>query len=185
MGDRVASSFDRAVQVSLDGVKPDDLPDKLNKYLADAHAIEAQSLQLLDRAPALAGAPALATAYEEHHAESEQHQQLIAARLRARGGSPSRLKDAALRLGALNWGGFFGAQPDTPAKLAAFSYAFEHLEIAGYELLARVAGRAEDRETVELAQRILPQERAAAERIRSLFERALAATVQERDLAVR
>jgi ferritin-like metal-binding protein YciE len=185
MGDRIAGNFDRAVQVSLDGVKPEDLQDKLNKYLADAHAIEAQSLQLLDRAPALAGASELAAAYEEHHAESEQQQRVIAGRLKARAASPSRLKDAALRLGALNWGGFFGAQPDSPAKLAAFAYAFEHLEIAAYELLARVASRAEDRETVELAERILPQERAAAGRIRSLFEEALAATLHERGLAAR
>ena len=38
--------------------------------------------------------------------------------LSERGESPSSVKDAALRLGALNWGAFFGAQPDTPAKLA-------------------------------------------------------------------
>ena len=31
------------------------------------------------------------------------------------------------------------AHPDTPGKLAAFVYAFEHLEIGGYEQLARVA----------------------------------------------
>ena len=38
----------------------------------------------------------------------------------------------------------FGAQPDTPAKLAGFAYAFEHLEIGAYELLRRVAQRAGD-----------------------------------------
>ena len=32
--------------------------------------------------------------------------------------------------GCLNLGAFFSAQPDTPAKLAGFAFAFAHLEIA-------------------------------------------------------
>ena len=47
-----------------------------------------------------------------------------------------------MRLGALNWNTFFRAHPDTPGKLAAFAYAFEHLEIGGHEQLKRVALRA-------------------------------------------
>jgi ferritin-like metal-binding protein YciE len=183
MGDRLAGSFDRAAQASLANKGPDEVQDQLNKYLSDAHALEGQSVQLLARGPSLAGAPELATAYEEHRAQSEEHQRLVASRLEARGASPSKLKDSALRLGALNWGGFFAAQPDTPAKLAAFAYAFEHLEMAAYELLARVAARAGDQETMRMAERILAEEDAAAERIRSLFNEALDATMHERGLA--
>src|SRR5204862_91276 len=79
--------------------------------------------------------------------------------------SPRALKDAALKLGGLNWGGFFAAQRDTPAKLAAFAYAFEHLEIGAYELLRRVAERDGDAETAAMAETILAQERAAAEKV--------------------
>ena len=93
------------------------------------------------------------------------------------GGSPSRLKDAALRLGALNWGMFFWAQPDTPAKLAGFSYAFEHLEIAAYELLRRVAQRAGDSQTESVADTILGDERAAAEKVFAAFDNALDASL--------
>jgi ferritin-like metal-binding protein YciE len=99
--------------------------------------------------------------------------------LRARGGSPSAIKDAALRLGALNLGTFLKAQTDTPAKLAAFAYAFEHLEIAAYELLKRVANRTDDEETVSVADEILFDERAAAARVHSLFDQALEASLQE------
>jgi ferritin-like metal-binding protein YciE len=84
-----------------------------------------------------------------------------------------------LRLGALNWGTFFQAQPDTPAKLAAFAFAFEHLEIAGYELLRRVAIRAGDTETEQVASLILTEEHAAAHLIRSLFDQALDASLHE------
>jgi hypothetical protein len=71
------------------------------KYLADARAIEAQALQLLEKSPKLAGASELASAYEEHREETEVHQRLIAAGLDARGSEHSRLKDAALRWGAV------------------------------------------------------------------------------------
>ncbi len=177
MGDRLAAFFDRAVEVSVQGLTDEELQEQLNKYLADAHAIEAQALQLLDKGPQIAGARELAAAYEEHHTETEEHQRLVAARLEARGASPSKLKDAALALGALNWGAFFQAQPDTPAKLAGFSHAFEHLEIGAYEMLRCVARRAGDAETEQVATRILGEERAAAEKIHSLFDEALDASL--------
>jgi ferritin-like metal-binding protein YciE len=185
MAQRLAESFDRAAEASLREVFHNELDEQLVKYLADAHAIEAQAAGLLEKGPKLAHAEELAEAYEEHLDETLQHQQLVRARLEARGGSPSKLKDAALSLGALNWGGFFAAQPDTPAKLAGFSYAFEHLEIAAYELLRRVARQAEDADTDAAAEQILAQERAAAERIRSLFGQALDASLQAQDVTVR
>jgi ferritin-like metal-binding protein YciE len=147
MAERLAGFFDRAVEVSLREKDADDLQEEVNKYLTDAHAIEIQAIQLLEKSSKLAGSSQLASAYEEHLEETRVHQRLITGRLEARGASPSRIKDAALGLGALNWAAFFASQPDTPAKLAGFSYAFEHLEIAAYELLSRAARRAGDTET--------------------------------------
>lgn len=106
------------------------------------------------------------------------HQELIGSRLRAHGAGPSRFKDTALRAGALNWAAFFGGQPDTPGKLAAFAYAFEHLEIAGYEQLRIVARRAADAETARTVERILGEERAAADRLAADFERAAGAALR-------
>jgi ferritin-like metal-binding protein YciE len=83
-----------------------------------------------------------------------------------------------MRLGALNWGSFFAAQPDTPAKLAGFAFAFEHLEIAGYEQLRRVAERVGDEDTVRAADSILPEERAAAETLQGEFDRAVEGSLQ-------
>ena len=179
MAGRLAAMWDVAVEASLREKDADDLGEELGSYLTDAHAIEAQAIQLLSKSPDLAGTPELERVYAEHLEETRAQQSLVEQRLQARGESPSRFKDAALRLGALNWGGFFAAQPDTPAKLAGFAYAFEHLEIGGYEQLLRVAERAGDTETAAAAGRILDEERVAAERIHEGFGPALEASLQD------
>jgi ferritin-like metal-binding protein YciE len=178
MAERLEASLDGSVEASLAQHPRDDLGKLVDKYLADAHAIEAQAEQLLSKAPSIGGDDAeLTRLYEEHLDETREHKRLVEARLEARGSSPSRLQDAAMRLGALNWGGFFAAQPDTPGKLLAFAYAFEHLEIGGYEHLKRVAARADDGSTVALAERILGEERAAAERFAANWDRAAEASL--------
>ena len=111
--------------------------------------------------------------------ESRDHSALVERRLKAHDAGPSAVKDAAMRLGGLNWSAFFQAHPDTSGKLAAFAYAFEHLEIAGYELLARVASRTGDEHTRDACNEILMQERAAAGAIAGTFERAADASLAE------
>jgi ferritin-like metal-binding protein YciE len=165
MAGRVAAGFDEAVEQALREVDPDDLDEQLNSYLSDIHALEGQSKQLLEKSKEMDVPPALAEAFTHHLEETEGHLEKVERRLDDRGASPSAVKDAMLKLGALNWGAFFAAQPDTPAKLAGFSYAVENLEIAAYELLKRVAQRASDEETVALADSILTEERNAAQQV--------------------
>jgi ferritin-like metal-binding protein YciE len=178
MAERLAAAFDLAVDASLRELEPDDLREQLRKYLADAHAIEAQAIQLLEQAPESAGDPELAAAYRKHLEETRWHQRLVEQRLDALGGDPSSLKDSAMRAGALSWGTFFETHPDTPGKLAAFAYAFEHLEIAAYEELKRVAEKVGDTDTVRVADEILSQERAAAATLAASFDRAASAALQ-------
>jgi ferritin-like metal-binding protein YciE len=175
MAERLAACFDEAVAASL-GDR--DIEDQLVNYLADAHAIENQAIELLDKGPQISGLPELARVFSEHLVETRDQQARVEALLEAHDGTPSRLKDAALRVGGLNMGGFFAAQPDTPAKLAGFAFAFEHLEIAGYEELKRVADRAGDAETVATAEGIIGEERQAAESIRAQFEPAVDASLE-------
>src|SRR3954447_9914590 len=173
MSRRLGESWDATVIESL----ADNDRGTIDKYLADAHAIEKQAIQLLERGPKIAGDSRLASLLAEHLAETRRHEDVVEARLKAHDSSPSAIKDAALRLGALNWGAFFQAQPDTPAKLAAFAYAFEHLEIGGYEQLTRVAEREGDAETVSAAQGILVEERAPAEKLYGTFAEGLDASL--------
>jgi ferritin-like metal-binding protein YciE len=173
MSERLAGTYDSVVEASLAEVGADDVNEQLNKYLADAHAIEAQAVELLERAAGEADDAELAGLYRAHLVETRAQQQKIEERLSSRGARPSALKDAALRLGGLNWSMFFEAHPDTPGKLVAFAYAFEHLEISGYEQLKRVAQRAGDAEAVRVCGVILEQERAAAQKLASAFDRAV------------
>jgi ferritin-like metal-binding protein YciE len=179
MGERLAGRFDAAVDASLREKDADAIGEELVRYLTDAHAIEQQAVQLLESGPEIARVEELAHVMREHLEETRDQIRLVEERLEARGASASLLEDAAMRFGGVNLGGFFGAQPDTPAKLAGFAYAFEHLEVAGYELLARVAERAGDAETAAVAKRIAAQERAAAERVAATWDAAVDATLAD------
>ena len=173
MADRLAAHWDNAVEASLQAKDADDIGTELVKYLRDAHALEAQSLTLLESGPKIAGNDALAAVLEQHLEQTREHQRLIDERIAAHDARPSRFHAAGMRLMAMNLGGFFKAQPDTPPKLAGFAYAFEALEVAAYELLTRVARRAGDAETVALAQRIAAEERNAAEQVAGTWDAAM------------
>jgi ferritin-like metal-binding protein YciE len=177
MGRRLEAAFDATAAASLAAGRTHDPGSALDDYLADAHALEQQAIVLLEKAREIGGEPQLERAYAEHLRETRAHAEALEQRLAARGAGRSRLKDAAMRLGALNWGLFLRAQPETPGKLVAFAYAFEHLEIAGYEQLRRVAETAGDGAAVALAQRILREERAAAATIATRFDAAVDASL--------
>jgi ferritin-like metal-binding protein YciE len=177
MATRLADIFDETVRASIAGLDPGQLQERLVSYLADAHALEQQSIGLLQRAVDVAGASVLEASYRAHLEESRGHRQAIEKRLEALDAGPSAVKDAAMRLGAMNWATFFKAHPDTPGKVAAFAYAFEHLEMAGYEQLLRVAELVGDDDTVTLAQTILAEERAAAAGIAAEWDTAARASL--------
>src|SRR3954453_20005288 len=173
MADRLAPGWDDAVEASLQAKDAEDIETELVKYLRDAHALEAQAMQMLEAGPKIAEHDRLAQVFAEHLEQTREHQRLVDERLAALGGGPSRFQAGMMRFQALNLGGFFKAQPDTPPNLAGFVYAFEARETAAYELLTRVARRAGDEQTAEMAQRIAGEERAAAERVASTWDTAM------------
>ena len=132
MAERLEDNFDLVVEASLRDLDPDDIGNQLDKYIADAHALENQSVALLQGGQRIAGDP-----------PSRSSSRIIWPRPAGTSGdsrsasrSPRRLalaaRDAALYASGLGAGGFFAAQPDTPGKLAGFAFAFEHIEAAGY-----------------------------------------------------
>src|SRR3954453_15087713 len=155
----------------------------LVEYLTDVHAMEVQALAQMRAAPKLAGDPQLAEAFEEHRVETEQHETLIRDRLEAPDASPSRLEDL---LGAVSGKGFVlfaRSQTDTPGKLVTHAFSYEHMELAAYELLARVAEKAGDNEPAEVARVIRDEENAMAIRLSENWDRAVDASLQDKDPA--
>src|SRR3954452_21585129 len=150
---------------------PSDLQEQLVKHLTDCHSIEVQALVQMKAAPKLAGDDDLATIYEEHEKETEEHKRLVEERLEALGASRSLLKDVAGGVTAVPFVLFAKFQPDTPGKLATHALSYEHMEHAAYELLQLLAERAGDSETAAVARRIADQELAMAERIEASFDR--------------
>ncbi|HET7128524.1 MAG TPA: DUF892 family protein [Gaiellaceae bacterium] len=172
MMETLEANVEAAVNAALEAHPRDELPTLVKKYLADAHAIEEQAIGLLERAPKLVDDKELEAVFDDHLSETREHAELVQSRLTALDGDSSSFKDAAMRLGALNWGAFFQGHPDTPGKLVAFAYAFEHLEIGGYEQLKRVAIAAGDDETARLVDTILREERNAARLLAQTFDKA-------------
>jgi ferritin-like metal-binding protein YciE len=176
MAERLASLFEVTVEASLREVADDELGAHLDRYLKDAHALEQQAEQLFTIAPKLIDDGGLAGIFAAHLIQTRDHLRRVGDRLGARGTSPSRVKDLALRTGALNVAVFFAAQPDTTVKLSGFAYAFENLEVAVYGLLRLVAERASDPETATMAAEISAEEIATAELIGGTWKR----TIDER-----
>jgi ferritin-like metal-binding protein YciE len=176
---RLERGFDAAEAVSHRNTSPRDLPDHVRKHLIEMHAIESQSIKLLEKGVSLASERGLGSIFARHLDETRAQIESIEQRLHSMGASRSMLEDALLKLGGLSWGAFFQAQSDTLAKLAAFAYAVEHLEMGGYELLRRAARRAGDVETDTLCQRLLAEERSMADRLADSFGLFVQATLQE------
>ena len=174
MGLRLHQCFPDAVAASTEGAPRAELEDRVPTYLADAHALAGQGQSLLDRALRQAGDDPPAGALRPAREAVARHLTALEQRLDELGGSPSMLKDAALRLGALSWTGFFRAQPDTPPRFSAFIYAVLHLQVAGYEELAEVARLSRDDDTLDLGVRLAEENRSVAGTLFAALDEAVA-----------
>jgi ferritin-like metal-binding protein YciE len=150
----------------------DDIREQIVKYLTDVHSTEENAASQLRTGAEAVQDERLAQVLREHLGETEEHERLVRARLEALDASPSKLKDVAQKGVAAVGGALSGAAPDTTGKVAIQAFATEHLEIASYRSLRAVAQQAGDVETVTMAERILTQEQAAAQKLDDLLEQA-------------
>jgi ferritin-like metal-binding protein YciE len=90
-------------------------------------------------------------------------------------------------------GGIIGALAKMPLDMirgekagrnARDGYAAEHMEIASYELLKRIAERAGDQETAAACDDIIGQERAFADVLAAHWDRFAELSLRESDVAV-
>ena len=162
----------------------DDLRAQLVKHIDEAYAMEQNVLRMLDGMISTTNDPEIKRELQQHKLETQQHADQMEKRLRAHDASPSMVKEAGGVVGALMKSVLDMARPEKAGRNARDGYATEHMEIASYELLARIASRAGDEETAAAAREIIAEEQAMAKTIESNWDRFAELSLQEQGITV-
>jgi ferritin-like metal-binding protein YciE len=172
-------------QFSLRRLAPlDQLQTQLVKHIDEAHAMEQNVLRMLDGMISTTDDPEILDALEHHKLQTQQHADRMAQRLEAHGASPSTVKQIGGVLGALAKLPLDFVRGEKAGRNARDGYATEHLEIASYELLRRVAQKAGDEETAQAATEIIAEEAAMAKLIEEHWDRFAELSLQEEGITV-
>jgi ferritin-like metal-binding protein YciE len=158
----------------------EDVREMLTDYIADAHAMEENSLQMLKSMLMHTGDPQMRELLEHHVEETEQHRSRLKAKLDSTGEGTSTTKRGGALVSAMFKGVVDQLRTEKPSKDARDGYLNEQLEIASYELLMRLADRAGDQETVDIANANLADEKAMAEKISSNWDKVIDLTLAEK-----
>lgn len=148
------------------------IQEQLVKHIDEAYAMEQNVLRMLDGIIETTDDPQLKADLEHHKTETEQQAERLRARLEAQGESPSMVREAGGILGALMKEVVDLARSEKAGRNVRDGYATEHMEIASYQLLERVATRAGDQETAEVAWRNRREEEAMAEKLDRCWDQA-------------
>jgi ferritin-like metal-binding protein YciE len=141
------------------------LRDQLTKHIDEAIAMEANDLRMLDSIIRTTDDLEVVAIFREHRLETERQLDRLRRRLDAYDASPSVVREAGGLLGVLTKGVLDVARGEKAGRNARDAYATEHMEIASYELLERIAIRAGDEETAQVARENRQGEREMARRI--------------------
>jgi ferritin-like metal-binding protein YciE len=162
----------------------DQLNTQLVKHIDDAHAMEQNVLRMLDGMISTTDDPEILDALEHHKLQTQQHADRMAQRLEAHGSSPSAVKQIGGVLGALAKMPLDFVRGEKAGRNARDGYATEHLEIASYELLRRIAQKAGDEETAQAASEIIVEEAAMAKLIEEHWDTFAELSLQEEGITV-
>ncbi len=160
----------------------DKLQQKLIDYIEDNHAMERNVLKMLDSMISTTKDDQILQDLRHHHEETERHIALLEERLNAHGQDASTRKDFQALGGAFFKGLTDMTRGDKPGKNARDGFVTEHLEIAAYELLERLATRAGDEQTAEVARKNRADEQAMADKIAKTWDKVIDLTLEENDI---
>lgn len=147
------------------------LEDQLVKHIDEALAMEKSVLRMLDAMIGTTDDDEIKSDLRQHKLETEEHADRLERRLAAHNASPSTAREAAGIVGALMKGVADRVRQEKSGRNARDGYATEHLEIASYQLLERVATAAGDDETAEVARQNRADEEAMAKKIEANWDR--------------
>ena len=156
-----------------------DLQPMLIKYIQDAHAMEQNVNHMLTSMIVNTDDEEIKKGLEAHKEETRIQAERLTARLESYGAKVSPFREATAVLGALQKGIVDAIRPEKPAKNARDAFVTEHLEIAAYELLERLAIRAGDEETAEVARLNRAEEEEMARMISDNWDRFFELTLKE------
>jgi ferritin-like metal-binding protein YciE len=162
-----------------DDVVQAQLAVKLGDYVEDAHAMESNVLQMLNSMIATTDDQAIRRELEQHKKQTERHQERLKERLESMGRDPSTRKEAQTLVGALMKGVADQVRGDKAGKNARDGFVTEHMEIAAYELLERLAERAGDEQTAKVARMNKRDEESMAKKIASKWDKFIDLTLEE------
>jgi ferritin-like metal-binding protein YciE len=128
--------------------------------------------------------PEIRDELREHKLETERQIDRMQQRLEAHGASPSGVREAAGIMQALMKSVLDVARTEKAGRNARDAYATEHMEIAAYQLLERVAERAGDEETAEAARQSRAEEESMAKKIDARWDTFAELSLQEAGVAV-
>ncbi len=149
----------------------DELKGQLVKHIDEAIAMEQNVLRMLDSMIATTDDPEIKEELRQHRLVTERQSDRLRDRLEAHGAAPSAVREAGGILGALMKGVVDVARGEKAGRNARDGYATEHMEIAAYQLLERVAERAADPETAEVARQNRAEEEEMARRLDAHWDR--------------
>lgn len=147
------------------GGSMDTIGGQLVKHIDEAIAMEENVKRMLDGMIATTDDPGVIDLLEHHKLETEEHSQRLRRRLDAHGAAPSLAREATGILGALAKLPLDVVRGEKAGRNARDGYATEHMEIAAYQLLERIARQAGDEETAEVARLNRAEEEAMARKL--------------------
>jgi ferritin-like metal-binding protein YciE len=157
----------------------EDIEAQLIKHIDEAHAMEQNVLRMIDGMIQTSDDPQVIDKLEQHKTQTQMHAERMRLRLEAHGSTPSMVKQAAGIAQAFAKMPLDMIRGESAGRNARDAFATEHLEIASYELLARVAERAGDEETAQTARDIIRDEQEMADFIRENWDLFTEASLRE------
>jgi ferritin-like metal-binding protein YciE len=162
----------------------EELRNQLIKHIDEALAMEQNVLRMLDSMIANTSDPEIKEQLREHKLDTERQSDRLQRRLEAHGASPSAIREGVGIMQALMKSVLDVARSEKAGRNARDGYATEHMEIATYQLLERIAQRAGDEETAQAARDCRAEEEAMAKKIDANWDRFAELSLQEAGIAV-
>ena len=160
------------------------LKDQLIKHIDEAYAMEQNVLRMLDGMISTTDDPEILDALEHHKTQTQGHVDRMKARLDAHDAQPSGVRQMTGILQALAKMPLDMVRTEKSGRNARDGFATEHMEIASYELLRRVAQKAGDEETARVAGEIIGEEQQMANTIAAHWDKFAELSLREEGVTV-